>query len=634
MPFEKLNLIFDWKKIASQTINKFTSSKKLIFLIFVVGDVTNFVTSVSPMDTHHYHHSKLSDTHLPTHGKCEPITIEQCKNLEYNETIMPNVLNQMKQSDAKESITQYSRLIQSRCSQYIQIFLCSVFVPVCTQLETALPPCRSLCLNSKLDCESVMKAAGYGWPEELDCKKFPDDNVNVLCVSVNGSEKDSSKEGRKNKNWPNKGSRGGNDGARQGPKELYCPTFMRADSKSDYRLFIGDSVMKSCGMPCGVKGDMFSLSDKRKLVRLIICIVACICLLSSLFTFLTFLVDTRRFRYPERPIVFISACYCVIAIAYIVAYALDNKISCSEFVEHFDDDISFQSELITQGTKREGCTIIFVMLYFSTLASCIWWVILTLTWFLSAGLKWGQEAVESRSQYFHLLAWAVPGVMTIVLLAMGQVDGDALTGICNTGLTNKEIATAFVAGPLIILLSVGIFFLLAGFISLCRVRNAMKFDGNRTDKLEKLMVRIGVYALLYVVPVAFVVGCVFYEHAWRTEWVKGWYHQTCSDLLMSGEGHFGNVFELDFEPNYLRSNVILQQQQWACGNYPSHFANYAGSKPDLTIFVLKHLMTLIVGVACGFWVCSGKTAESWSKFFCRSNEASKKNHQKGQPTLL
>ena len=35
---------------------------------------------------------------------------------------------------------------------------------------------------------------------------------------------------------------------------------------------------------------------------------------------------------------------------------------------------------VVQGTKKEGCTILFMMLYFFSMASSIWWVILSLTW--------------------------------------------------------------------------------------------------------------------------------------------------------------------------------------------------------------------------------------------------------------
>ena len=41
----------------------------------------------------------------PGHGKCEPITIPLCKDIAYNETIMPNLLNHQKQDDAGMKIS-------------------------------------------------------------------------------------------------------------------------------------------------------------------------------------------------------------------------------------------------------------------------------------------------------------------------------------------------------------------------------------------------------------------------------------------------------------------------------------------------------------------------------------------------
>lgn len=57
------------------------------------------------------------------------------------------------------------------------------------------------------------------------------------------------------------------------------------------------------------------------------------------------------------------------------------------------------------------------------------WVVLTVTWFLAAGLKWGNEAIEAISHYFHLVAWAIPATLTIVILAMARIEGDVLSGV-------------------------------------------------------------------------------------------------------------------------------------------------------------------------------------------------------------
>lgn len=74
------------------------------------------------------------------------------------------------------------------CSPDLKIFLCSVYAPVCTIIEEALPPCRSLCQSARAGCEGLMNKFGFQWPDSLDCAKYPvrtddSDNENpVLCV--------------------------------------------------------------------------------------------------------------------------------------------------------------------------------------------------------------------------------------------------------------------------------------------------------------------------------------------------------------------------------------------------------------------------------------------------------------------
>lgn len=134
-------------------------------------------------------------------------------------------------------------------------------------------------------------------------------------------------------------------------------------------------------------------------------------------------------RYPERPIIFLSVCYLMVALAYVIGWAAGHSISCREpFPPPMGIRIQMAST-ITQGTKHELCTVLFMVLYFFGMASSIWWVILTLTWFLAAGLKWGHEAIETNSQYFHLAAWATPAVKTVTILAMGKVEGKEIDEI-------------------------------------------------------------------------------------------------------------------------------------------------------------------------------------------------------------
>nr|XP_010950629.1 PREDICTED: frizzled-8-like [Camelus bactrianus] len=291
-----------------------------------------------------------------------------------------------------------------------------------------------------------------------------------------------------------------------------------------------------------------------------------LCCASTLFTVLTYLVDMRRFSYPERPIIFLSGCYFMVAVAHVAGFLLEDRAVC---VERFSDD---GYRTVAQGTKKEGCTILFMVLYFFGMASSIWWVILSLTWFLAAGMKWGNEAIAGYSQYFHLAAWLVPSVKSIAVLALSSVDGDPVAGICYVGNQSLDNLRGFVLAPLVIYLFIGTMFLLAGFVSLFRIRSVIKQQGGptKTHKLEKLMIRLGLFTVLYTVPAAVVVACLFYEQHNRPRWEAT---HNCPCLR-------------DLQPDQAR-------------------------RPDYAVFMLKYFMCLVVGITPSVWVWSGKTLESW-----------------------
>lgn len=89
-----------------------------------------------------------------------------------------------------------------------------------------------------------------------------------------------------------------------------------------------------------------------------------------------------------------------------------------------------------------------MVLYFFTMAGSVWWVILTITWFLAAVPKWGSEAIEKKALLFHACAWGIPGVLTVSLLAMNKIEGDSVSGVCFVGLYNLTALRWFLLAPL------------------------------------------------------------------------------------------------------------------------------------------------------------------------------------------
>uniref|UniRef100_A0A8C5WBN8 Frizzled class receptor 7 n=1 Tax=Leptobrachium leishanense TaxID=445787 RepID=A0A8C5WBN8_9ANUR len=513
---------------------------------------------------------------VPDHGFCQPISIPLCTDIAYNQTIMPNLLGHTNQEDAGLEVHQFYPLVKVQCSAELRFFLCSMYAPVCTVLEQAIPPCRSLCERARQGCEALMNKFGFQWPERLRCENFPVHGGGEICVGQNHSNTPSGPTANPTPYLPDLITFHPHNG-----RGFTCPRQLKVPPYLGYR-FLGE---KDCGAPCEPSkpnGLMYFKEEEIRFARLWVGIWALLCGISTLFTVLTYLVDMRRFSYPERPIIFLSGCYFMVAVAYASGFLLKEKAVC---LDSFSDDTY---RTVAQGTKKEGCTILFMILYFFGMASSIWWVILSLTWFLAAGMKWGHEAIEANSQYFHLAAWAVPAVKTITILAMGKVDGDILSGVCYVGINSVDSLRGFVLAPLFVYLFIGTSFLLAGFVSLFRIRTIMKHDGTKTEKLEKLMVRIGVFSVLYTVPATIVLACYFYEQAFRDSWEKTWLMQTCKSFAVP------------------------------CPNH-----NFAPMSPDFTVFMIKYLMTMIVGITSSFWIWSGKTLQSWRRFYHRLSNNSK-----------
>lgn len=349
-----------------------------------------------------------------------------------------------------------------------------------------------------------------------------------------------------------------------------CPQPVTESSSSYYNKIRTGTVL-NCAVNCY---SPYFHDTEKAFATFWIGLWSILCCISTSMTMSTFFVDMKRFKYPERPIIFLSACYFMVSIGYVIRLIVGHEgVACESGAVRYET------------TGPAVCTVVFLLIYFFGMASSIWWVILSFTWFLAAGLKWGQEAIASYSQYFHLAAWLIPSVKSIAVLAMSSVDGDPIVGICYVGNQSLDNLRGFVLAPLFVYLIIGTSFLIAGFISLFRIRNVIKQQGRgTTDKLEQLMVRIGVFSVLYTVPATIVISCYFYEQHLRERWEKT---RTC--------------------PCYERP-----------------------ASPDYTVFMLKYFMSLVVGTTSGFWIWSGKTLESWRNLFngkpCHKNSYHSRKH--------
>jgi len=222
------------------------------------------------------------------------------------------------------------------------------------------------------------------------------------------------------------------------------------------------------------------------------------------------------------------------------------------------------------------------------MAASLWWVALAAAFYLAAGRKWSREAISDVSGYFHVVAWALPAVKTVAVLVLREFTGDELTGLCHVGSSVNDDETTrtligFVLVPLVAYLLVGISLVAAGFVAMFRIRHdlleASALVGMR--QLEKLMVKIGAFAVLYTVPATCVVACWFYEALYARRWRQVSLHTPCLPVLAA-------------------------EVEWDC-RLPASIA-------PMAVGALRVLASLAAGATSFVWVCSSKTLRSWRRF--------------------
>ena len=75
----------------------------------------------------------------------------------------------------------------------------------------------------------------------------------------------------------------------------------------------------------------------------------------------------------------------------------------------------------------------------------------------------------------------------------------------------------------------GVALLLAGILALNRVRMEIPLEKENQEKLVKFMIRIGVFSVLYLVPLLTVLACLLYESSHRQAWDTTWVQERCKE---------------------------------------------------------------------------------------------------------
>ncbi|GBM61910.1 Frizzled-4 [Araneus ventricosus] len=456
---------------------------------------------------------------------CEPIRIDTCYDIGYNITGMPNLVGHELQQDAQLQLQTFTPLIQYGCSSRLRFFLCSVYVPMCTEkVPVPIGPCRTLCEDVRDKCQPVLQEFGFPWPPGLNCSKFPPQNNDKhMCM-----------EGPADQKGPDSNMRIRNRNSR--PSILRNHQEMRTyiERKAPYNKIMNQHYglckkfrhsdhyyyinrTERCAVEC--KANIIFSQENKYFADLWLAVWSVLCFLCTLFNILIVLVGEYRFRYPEGVIVFISCCFNACAIAYLIRiFAGRYPTSC-----HMDPQHNV-AILIQEGLDNVTCTIIFVILYFFKTATDGWWVILCITWYLTNNQKWRHERMLRFSSHFHLFAWGIPCILTIIILVTSIIDADELIGSCYVGNQSRENLLKFVIVPSFLYIATGLIFL---FLSHLPVRPTKEvYNQVQTnpipprvpENLDSVTSATGIFMYLYVLPACCVLGADIYQFMNREAW--------------------------------------------------------------------------------------------------------------------
>ena len=460
----------------------------------------------------------------------------------YHGTFLPNNIT-VNLNQALTVLMSYLPPYRGNCSHYFRAHLCLSALPVCENTGAGTsrfrPPCKDLCMQVTSDCGSELDEF-FDINCLFNCDRWPDGNSpDSQCVSVN--------DPLVLKSLPS------------APKPDPTPT-PTMPARVPAATPLQENATQAAS--CPPESQTYFTDEAKRFAKGWVAFWSVLCFISTLVTLLTFCLDTSRFQYPWRPVVYLALSFHIHTLGYFLAFVIGPRsVICpgGSYVE-------------TRGRwtwAHTPCILVFGLLYYSMMAAFLWWLILTLSWFLSSAYKWSNEAISQFALFYHTAAWILPLILTVSVLAARVVSADELTGTCF--IVRTDARTSFLALllavilPLAIFLLLGTMFLLIGFVNLLQIRRFMVHRGKEQESviLEKLMIRIGVYVAIYVLPAAVLIGCFIYEIDTRPQWHT--VHDSCSHC----------------------------------------------SRPSTAVFMVRIFTFLLIGALTGVWIWSRKTLQSW-----------------------
>ncbi|XP_025900119.1 smoothened homolog [Nothoprocta perdicaria] len=421
-------------------------------------------------------------------------------------------------------------------------------MPKCEDGQVELPS-QTLCQATRAPCTIVERERG--WPDFLKCTldHFPEGCPNeVQNIKFNSSG------------------------------QCEAPLVRTDNPKSWYE------DVEGCGIQC--QNPLFTEKEHREM-HVYIAAFSSVTIFCTFFTLATFVADWRNSnRYPAVILFYVNACFFVGSIGWLAQFmdGARNEIVCR-----------------ADGTMRLGeptsnetlsCVIIFVIVYYSLMSGVIWFVMLTYAWHTSfKALGTTYQPLVGKTSYFHLITWSIPFVLTVAILAVAQVDGDSVSGICFVGYKNYRYRAGFVLAPIGLVLIVGGYFLIRGVMTLFSIKSNHPglLSEKAASKINETMLRLGIFGFLAFGFVFITFGCHFYDFFNQAEWERSFREYVLCE-----------------------ANVTIATQT----NKPIPECEIK-NRPSLLVEKINLFAMFGTGVSMSTWVWTKATLLIWKRTWCR-----------------
>ncbi|NWI66916.1 SMO protein, partial [Todus mexicanus] len=421
-------------------------------------------------------------------------------------------------------------------------------MPKCEDGHVELPS-QTLCQATRAPCTIVERERG--WPDFLKCTadRFPEGCPNeVQNIKFNSSG------------------------------QCEAPLVRTDNPKSWYE------DVEGCGIQC--QNPLFTDKEHREM-HVYIAAFSSVTIFCTFFTLATFVADWRNSnRYPAVILFYVNACFFVGSIGWL-----------AQFMDGARDEIVCRAD----GTMRLGeptsnetlsCVIIFVIVYYSLMSGVIWFVMLTYAWHTSfKALGTTYQPLLGKTSYFHLITWSIPFVLTVAILAVAQVDGDSVSGICFVGYKNYRYRAGFVLAPIGLVLIVGGYFLIRGVMTLFSIKSNHPglLSEKAASKINETMLRLGIFGFLAFGFVFITFGCHFYDFFNQAEWERSFREYVLCE-----------------------ANVTIATQT----NKPIPDCEIK-NRPSLLVEKINLFAMFGTGVSMSTWVWTKATLLIWKRTWCR-----------------